>query len=84
MEILLNWLNTSLSLSLWKLLAVVIASMMVSSTLTHLADIAISIPSVQASVPLICPAPITCPKLYPRAHWERRWKDTPNNDGKGY
>lgn len=79
-----KFLVDSINLSLFKLLAIVLTSILLSSGLTHLVDTT-SLPKAQALAPVtICPVPITCPIPKPRAHWERRWKATPNNDGQKF
>ena len=85
-------LNQTLSFSLWKMTLVMAATILVSAGLTRLLDTTIlapaavsaTLPSLSCPKPVVCPIPVACPKQYPRAHWERRWKPTPNNNGKGY
>ena len=82
-----RFLVESIHLSILKLLAIVLGSIVLSSAVTHLCDrIFIPTPSTQVvAAPIkICPAPIVCPTPKPRAHWERRWKPTPNNDGQKF
>lgn len=91
-ELFRNWFNRTLSFALWKLLAMMAATILISAGLTRLADttfmapsaISAPLPTISCPKPVICPAPVQCKKQYPRAHWEQRWKPTPNNDGKGY
>src|SRR4051812_29073935 len=80
-----RFLVDSINLSILKLLAIVLSSMVLSSTLTHLYEgFAIPKAPMLTTPAVLYPTPIVCPTPKPRGLLGHHWKPTPNNNGENF